>query len=188
MSAEIFYLVGKPNHLKQELIYALRDKLNQETSITIPQVVTTDESVALSDNYEYVEERDFNLRNSMGMYCLTWEKNKYQYAVVADLIQRVNTGVDVILNGSMKNVQQARKQFPNLNIVVIKNQGGGYNVQPNQYLIAEEDEIKLEWHDSDDDMGQPYVLTMVNETSMNKAIEMLLNLVTYERNSYGKVV
>lgn len=188
MNAEIFYLVGKPNHLKQELIYAMKDRLSEETSVIIPQIVTTDEEVGQSDNYVYVDDRDYKLRNSMGMYCLTWEKNKSKYAVVADLIQRLNTGVDVILNGSMKNVEQARKQFPNLNIVVIKNQGCGNRMLPNQYLIAEDEDIKLEWHDSDDDMGQPYVLTIASDGSMDKAIDMLLNLVTYERSIYGKVV
>ena len=187
MSAELFYLVGKPNHIKQEFVSQLKEKLVNEVSIIVPDVYTTDKEVAEGENYIHLDERDFVLRQSMGMYCLNWEKKQQQYGVVADLIQRLNTGVDVILNGSLHNLEQATKQFPNINTVLIRKPGCRSSESVNQYLIAEDEEVRLEWSDSDQ-MGHPYVLTLMSEESIDKAVEMLIGLVTYERKSFDKVV
>lgn len=187
MSAELFYLVGKSNSLKQVLVAKLKERIRSEASIFIPDVYTTDEAVAEGENYKYLADCDFNLRHSMGMYCLSWEKNEHKYGVGADIIQRLNAGVDVVLNGSLRNIDQAAKQFPNLNTVLVKKQGHHFEKARNQYVIAEEDDVRLEWYDRDD-MGHPYVLTLESENSTDKAVNMLLNLVTYERGKLDEVI
>ena len=192
MNAELFCLVGKPNRLKQEFVSQLKEKLTYEPSIIVPEVYTTDEAVAEGDNYKHLDERDFNLRASMGMYSLGWEKNAHQFGISADIIQRLNTGVDVVVNGSLHNLEQATRLFPNINTVIIKKQGCGSRsdfskINEHQYLIAENEDVKLEWSDADD-MGHPYILTLMSEDDIEKAIEMLLSLISYERNYLDKVV
>lgn len=123
INTELFYLVGKPNRIKQALVTQLKERLENEASIIVPEVYTTDEEAAKGENYILLDERDFHLRQSMGMYCLNWKKNNQYYGVVADIIQRLNMGVDVVLNGSLHNLEQAMKQFPNLNTIIIQKQG-----------------------------------------------------------------
>jgi len=188
MSAELFYLVGKPNNLKQELVSQLKERLSEDKDIIIPQVVTTDPEVAEGDNYIHVEENDFRLRDSMGMYCLKWSKKGHFYGVVADVVQRLNTGVDIVINGSFHNLEQAKTQFPNLNTVIIKKQGVSSQSSSNQYLIAEEEDVKLEWNDKDGDMYHPYVLSMLSEDNVEKGIEILIGLFAYDRKSLAKVI
>jgi len=180
MNAELFYLVGKPNRLKQAFVSQLKEKLTEDASILVPDVYTTDKSEADSGSYVYLDERDFNLRLSMGMYCLCWEKNQHHYGVIADVIQRINTGVDVLLSGSLHNVEQAKKLFPNMNIVQVAKQGCSPQKIVGHHLIAEDDGVRLEWSDNDD-MGTPYVLTLSSEKDIPNAIEMLLALIVYEK-------
>jgi len=188
MNTELFYLVGNPNSLKQIFLSQLKEKLSNEASIIVPQVYTTDKVVAEDDNYIYLDERDFLLRESMGIYCLSWKVRNEYYGVGGDFEQRLNSGVDVILNGSLHNLDQATKHFPNLNVVMIKKQGGCVHDTTNQYLIADDDGVTLEWSSKHEDIGHPYILTLESDDNMEKAIEMFVNLVTYERNAFEKVV
>ncbi|MDH5258619.1 MAG: hypothetical protein OEX07_11445, partial [Gammaproteobacteria bacterium] len=119
---------------------------------------------------------------------LTWTKNNCFYAVGADLIQRLHTGIDVILNGSLHNLEEATKQFPNLNTVLVQKEGSIVREQSNRYLITEDDEVKLEWSDQETDLGHPYILTLQSEHSMDNAVDMLISLVTYEKSCLDKVV
>ena len=182
MSAELYYMVGKPNSLKQSLISVLRESLSGQSSILVPEIYTTDEIVAKSTNYTYIDERNFLLRQSMDIYSLSWEKKDHLYGVSGDLSQRLNSGVDIILNGSLHNQVQARSQFPNLNTVLIQKYNSKIKQDKDCYLIAEDDEVTLAWDSQNTKMGQPYVLTLMSDHGMEKALEMMLTLVTYNRN------
>ena len=182
MNAELYYLVGKPNSLKQSLISVLRESLSGQSSILVPEIYTTDKTVVKSVNYTYIDKRNFLLRQSMDIYSLSWEKKGHLYGVSGDLSQRLNSGVDIILNGSLHNQTQARNQFSNLNTVLIQKYNSKNKHDENCYLIAEDDEVMLAWNSQDTKMGQPYVLTLMSDHGMDKALEMLLTLVTYNKN------
>ncbi len=158
-----------------------------DASIIVPDIFTTDEVVAGGENYLYLDICDFKLRQSVGMYCLSWERNGHHYGVVAEVIQRLNMGIDVVLNGSLRNLEQARKQFLNLNTVLIRMQGSCFDGIKSQCLIAEDDEVRLEWSDRDD-IGHPYVLTLNSENSIEKAVKMLLTLILYDRKSLDQAI
>jgi len=188
MSAELFYLVGKPNRLKQALISVMRETLSDHRSIIVPQIYTTNKEGAESDNYCYVDERNFLLRESMGIYSLHWKKKDCYFGVSGDLTHRLNSGVDVILNGSIHNLEAATKQFPNLNAVIIQKQGNLIHRTVDYYPIAEDADVRLEWNSKDASMGHPYVLTLLSEDGMDRAKEMLLNLISYNRYNLEDVV
>lgn len=187
MSAELYYLVGKPNSLKQALVSELRNTLAEKTDILVPEVYTTDEVQAESENYIHIDERNFLLRESMDVYCMSWEKNGHYYGFSGDLIQRLNSGVDIILNGSFHSLDQAKKQFPGINTVMIKRQNKVSSDNEN-YLIAEDDEVRLEWDSQDAKFGHPYVLTLMSDDGMQNALDMLSTLITYNRNCLQYVV
>ena len=183
MSAELYYLVGKPNSLKQDLISVLRKSLSNQPGIIVPEIFTTDKLVAENDNFIYVDERNFRLRQSMDLYSLSWVKKDQLYGVNGDLTHRLNSGADVILNGSLHNLDQVKYLYPNVNTIVIKNLTDGDESDNDNYLIAENDEVKLEWESKDKGLGHPYVLTLMSGHCMENAIEMILSLIIYNRNS-----
>jgi len=182
MNAELYYLVGKPNSLKQSLVSVLRESLSGQSSVLVPEVYTTDEAVAKSENYIYIDQRNFLLRKSMDIYSLSWEKKGQLFGVSGDLSQRLNSGVDVILNGSLHNLDQAKSLYPNINTVLIQKQSKEKVRSDSYYLIAEDDEVTLEWDSQGENMGHPYVLTLMSGHGMDKALEMMLTLITYNRN------
>jgi len=182
MNGELYYLVGKPNTLKQSLVSVLRKSLSDQSDIIVPEIYTTDETVAKCENYIYIDERNFLLRQSMDLYSLSWEKNESFYGVSGDLSQRIASGADVILNGSLHNLSRAKLLFPSISIVFIKKQAADEFDVEGRYLIAEHDEVKLEWDEKDFKLGQPYVLTLMSDHCMENAIEMILSLVTHNRD------
>lgn len=182
MNAELYYLVGKPNSLKQALVSVLRKSLTGQSDIIIPKVYTTDKVAAEGDNYSYIDERNFLLRQSMDLYGLSWEKKGHFYGVNGDFSQRLESGVDIILNGSLLNFEQAKKLCPNMNTIVVRKQKSDGDNDRCEYLIAENDEVKLEWECQDTKFGHPYVLTLMSDQCMGNAIEMILSLVIYNRN------
>jgi len=178
MNAELFYLVGKPNSLKQLFVEELKLRVLENLNIFVPDVYTTNPSLIDASNYKYIDERDFSLRSSMGMYCLDWKCKDAYFGVSGDLYHRLNNGVSVVLNGSVHNVEDATAQFPNMNTLVIEKQNN--RRLSNNTLIAENDDVVLEWSEHETELGYPYILSMPGEEQMGSAVELFLNLINYE--------
>ena len=184
MNAELYYLVGKPDALKQSMASVLRQSLSEISSVFIPEIFTTDDEISENENYRYIDERNFRLRQSMDVYSLSWKKQGHFFGVNGDISQRLNSGVDVVINGSFHNLKQARQQFPNINIVLIRRE---HVAIKKHYLIAEDDEVRLEFDGNKGEMGFLYMLTMMSGHGMGNALDMLLMLISNNR-SYLKNV
>jgi len=185
MNSEIYYIVGAPNSLKQVLISVLRETLSPDTKAIVPVVFTTDQSIAESENYQFIDERNFLLRQSMGMYSLSWKRKNEQYGIEGDIQQRQHSGCDIIINGSLSNLSVARRLYPEMNIILIR---GCQSNQSNYPIIAEDDEVRLEMSTDDLSMGFPFILTVMSLHGMANAVDMLLMLIKYNNLELKKAV
>lgn len=185
MKSTLYYLIGQPNTLKQGVISAVRASQSLGSPIIIPEIYTTDPKVAAGNNYSYIDKRNFILRKSMGFYSLSWEKNSMSYGVNGDVNQRLNSGYDVILNGSFDNIFEAKKSFPDLSTVLIRN---FFSCSDQSDLIAEDDDVRLERMFSNRGAVYSYILTVMSAHGMHNALAMLNSLFAYNRRQLERVI
>jgi len=187
-SGELYYLIGKPNQIKNDLLYSLNKLTKQEKLINIQKTVTTDEYLKDHSQYSFVTESDFNLRKRMGLYCLDWTKKGHSFGISGEISPLLNKGVNVLLNGSFQNVMQAVKQFPLLNVIMIKSQTTENSHNTEGYPLLEDDGVSLEWVAHANGVYCPYVLTMIEHGVTDKAAELIIDFTMSEQVSLDKAV
>lgn len=181
MKAEIYYVIGKPASLKHEFFNKLHAVSQDEDFLRIPRLFTTDPTLQTLDNIYYIDERDFELRHSMGIYCLNWEKSGYKYGVCGEGAQWVQNGYSVVVNGSLHNLDQALRTFPELNVVLLRQEGEDELIVGN--TLIESDVARLDWVNSVNGICCPYVLSIVEADAVTRASQLLLELIEYNRGA-----
>lgn len=181
MQGEIYYIVGNPAHLKSEF-FNLFNRASQDIEILrIPRLFTTDQALVEMENVYYVDERDFELRNSMGIYCLTWKKAEHSYGVCGEGAQWAQNGYSVVINGSLHNVEKALKIFPSANVVMLRLEDESKALSTNTLLEVEN--ASLTWVNSANRVDCPYILNLYHQEAMNDAVELLIEFITYNRQA-----
>ncbi len=157
MNGEIYYVVGKPAHLKHEFFNQLWQVSRDDSSLKIPRLYTTNPELQEVDNIQYIDKCDFELRDTIGIYCLTWAKAGYHYGVCGEGVQWAQNGHTVVINGSLLNLDQAMKSFPEINVVLLRLDT--QDELPSSNSVMEVGDARIDWVDSVNGLYCPYVLT-----------------------------
>ena len=187
-NGEFYYLIGKPNQLKHELLHSLNKLTKNERSIVIPKTITTNEQHKDDNNYSYVEESDFMLRKNMGLYCLDWEKKESSYGISGEVSQLINKGINVFVNGSLLNIEHAMKLFPTINVVMIRNENTNSDSDSDGYPLVESENARLEWMRHANGVYCPFVLTIINKYELDEVASLLMNFAIFEHSQLAKAV
>jgi len=188
VKGEIYYLIGKPNHLKHELLNSLTHLSESYASCTVFQTFTTSDVIAKDGHFEYLDEVDFKLRQSMDMFSLYWEKNGMFYGISGEVSEYLNKGINVVINGSLHNVEQASKLFPQMNVIMVKKQKPSSELAMEGYPLIIDEDVQLEWVNNVNGIYCPYVLTLLEDNAQEKAAELLIKLIEYNESYLDKVI
>ena len=181
MNAEMYYVIGKPAYLKYDFFHYLSVASETHSYLRIPRLFTTDEQFESLDNTYIIDERDFNLRDSLGIYCLTWKKGGHYFGICAEGAQWVHNGYSVVMNGSFANVSQALKVFPEMNVILLRSVGDEDTSIGNRLL--ESDGARLDWVDSANGVCCPYILSFSEGAGIQSASQLLTEFIGYNHNS-----
>lgn len=181
MQSEIYYVIGKPACLKHEFFNRLWQASQDVEFIKIPRLFTTNPALMDLDNIFHIDERDFELRDSMGIYCLSWKKADHFYGICGEGAQWAQNGYSVVINGSLHNLEQALKVFPEINVVMLRMESVDELATSN--LLIEADDAHLEWVPSLNGISCPYVLNLLDQGATTTASQLLVELLEYNRRS-----
>ncbi len=187
-NGELYYLIGKPNQLKHELLHSLNKLTKNERSIVIPNTITTDVRLEDDDNYSYVEKSDFVLRKSMGLYCLDWEKMENSFGISGEVSQLINKGINVFMNGSLINIENAMKLFPKINVVMIRSESTSSDSDYDGFPLIESENARLEWVRQANGIYCPFVLTIINKYKLDDIASLLINFTLSNHSQLAKAV
>ena len=188
VKGEIYYLIGKPNHLKHELFKSLTRLGKSNVSCMVFQTFTTSDAIVNDGGFEYLDETDFKVRHSMDMFSLYWEKSGVFYGVGSEISDYLNKGVNIVINGSLHNVEQASKLFPQMNVIMVKKQKPGSELALEGYPLIIDEDVQLEWVNNVNGIYCPYVLTLLEDDAQQKAAELLIKLIEYNESYLDKVI
>lgn len=181
VNGEIYYVVGRPAYIKYEFFNALSAATEDHNFLRIPRLFTTCPTISESSHAFIIDERDFELRDSMGIYGLSWETNGHKFGICAEGSQWVQNGYSVVINGSLHNLNQAMKVWPELNVVLLRMEDQLESAVDN--ILIESDQARLDWVDSISGICCPYILSISEESGVEDASRLLLDFINYSRNS-----
>jgi len=181
MNAEMYYVIGKPAYLKYDFFNHLSVASEKHSFLRIPRLFTTDEQMEGLDNTYVIDERDFLLRDSLGIYCLTWKKGDHHFGICAEGAQWVQNGYSVVMHGSLININQTLKVFPEMNVILLRSIDD--DEAPIGNRLLESEGAHLDWVDSANGVCCPYILSFSEGAGIQSASELLTDFIGYNHNS-----
>ena len=181
MNLDVFYVIGKPGHLTYEFFNRLSLFSEKQSLLKIPRLFTTNTELLGLDNIFVIDDRDFQLRESLGIYCLTWHKGEHWYGICAEGLQWAHNGYSVVMPGSLSNLNEAIRAFPGLNVVLLHYLDTQKVFEQNP--ILESDSARLDCVETAHGVCCPFLLSFMKEEGLENACDLLLEFIHYQQNN-----
>lgn len=110
MSGKLFYLMGASGSGKDALLQGCRHRLQHSHQAFIAHRYITRAADAGGENHIHLTESEFQLRINTQMFALHWASHGHLYGIGKEVEIWVNSGINVIINGSREYLPQAQKK------------------------------------------------------------------------------
>ena len=115
MKGRLFAVVGPSGAGKDTLLQGLCIEGGPHW---VRRVITRPESAG-GEPFEGVTETEFAMREALGRFALVWRAHGLSYGIPRIELEPLNSGRDVIFNGSRTAMVQAARIFPQLRVIVV---------------------------------------------------------------------
>lgn len=72
------------------------------------------------ENHVELSVAEFSKRRKLGLFALDWQSHQNFYGIGSEIIQWLNAGANVVVNGSREYLPTATKRFPAMRVVLIE--------------------------------------------------------------------
>lgn len=107
--SKIVWLMGPSGSGKDSLLTALRQQENNQ--LLVAHRYITRAADAGCENHIALSEKEFAQRQKQGLFALCWQAHRQSYAVGIELDIWLDSGLDVVVNGSRQHLAQARARY-----------------------------------------------------------------------------
>lgn len=107
--SKIVWLMGPSGSGKDSLLTALRQQENNQ--LLVAHRYITRAADAGCENHIALSEKEFTQRRKQGLFALCWQAHHQSYGVGIELDIWLDTGFDVVVNGSRQHLAQARARY-----------------------------------------------------------------------------
>ncbi|OAT15135.1 PhnN family ATP-binding protein/guanylate kinase [Buttiauxella noackiae ATCC 51607] len=107
--SKIVWLMGPSGSGKDSLLTALRQQENNQ--LLVAHRYITRAADAGCENHIALSEKEFAQRQKQGLFALCWQAHRQSYAVGIELDIWLDSGLDVVVNGSRQHLVQARARY-----------------------------------------------------------------------------
>lgn len=117
--SKLFYIIGASGAGKDTLMNYAREKINGSQKVIFVHRYITRPPLAGNENHVHLTEREFKARIEANLFALHWESHGKYYGIGVEIINWMQLGFNVIVNGSREYLPIARQHFPKLVTVLI---------------------------------------------------------------------
>lgn len=175
----LFYLVGASGSGKDSLLEGCRRHLPAQLRCCIAHRYITRAAGAGGENHIHLSEAEFHLREELGLFAMHWYSHGYHYGIGNEIDAWLDSGANVLINGSREYLPKAMAMYDELVPVLI-------DVNPDklrQRLLnrgrenPEEIECRLARHARMVAQMPDCTLHVSNDGKLEEGVQALLNLV-----------
>ncbi|RPH24224.1 ribose 1,5-bisphosphokinase [Buttiauxella warmboldiae] len=107
--SKIVWLMGPSGSGKDSLLGALRQQENNQ--LLVAHRYITRAADAGCENHIALSAKEFTQRQQQGLFALCWQAHHQRYGVGIELDIWLDSGLDVVVNGSRQHLPQARARY-----------------------------------------------------------------------------
>ncbi|MGY5958844.1 ribose 1,5-bisphosphokinase [Kosakonia sp. BK9b] len=107
--SRLIWLMGPSGAGKDSLLAALRSR--EHPQLLVAHRYITRPASAGSENHIALSEKEFFTRAEQHLFTLSWHANGFYYGIGAEIDLWLQTGFDVVVNGSRGHLPQALAQY-----------------------------------------------------------------------------
>lgn len=116
----LFYVIGPSGSGKDSLMNYARQQVAGEQAVLFAHRYITRPMDAGGENHVELTVAEFQTRRSLGLFALDWQSHQNDYGIGIELVQWLNAGANVVVNGSRAYLPTATERFPALRVVLIE--------------------------------------------------------------------
>lgn len=107
--SKMVWLMGPSGSGKDSLLTALRQQ--EHNRLLIAHRYITRAADAGCENHISLSEKEFTQRQQQGLFALSWQAHHQNYGIGVELDLWLESGIDVVVNGSRQHLKQARERY-----------------------------------------------------------------------------
>ena len=178
----LFFLIGPAGVGKDTLLNKLKKKQYSSKQPLVAHRYITKAIKENDENHIEMSELDFNRRKEAGLFLFDWEYQGGSYGVGKEVLQWLESGEHVIVNGSRRYLSIAQKIYPELVPIWMTI---SEKVLRKRLIIRaretkQEREQRIEENHELERFKSDRCITITNDASMKKTIRQILALIETE--------
>ena len=178
--AKLFYVIGASGAGKDSLLHYARNHIPAAPPVAFAHRYITRPAMAGGENHVELSDAEFQTRLDRGCFAMHWESHGLHYGIGIEIIEWMNAGLDVMLNGSRAYLNTAADQFPQLVPVLIQVEPGVLRKRlfKRGRESAYEINARLRRAASEDNVDHPALVRIDNSKDIDSAGNTLVRLLT----------
>ncbi len=125
--ARLIYLIGASGSGKDTILSKTKELLNSDDFVFVKRYITRPYSVSskngVDEDHYYLSHEDFEKKLESNFFAMHWNSHNNYYGIAKSINNDLTNNKTVIINGSREYLAQAKKDYPDLQAVLI-------NVEP----------------------------------------------------------
>lgn len=119
-NSTIIYLIGASGAGKDTLLKNLRNNGTSTSKIIVAHRYITRPINVIDENYIYLSTEEFEDRKANGLFLFSWSSNGNNYGIGIEVLDWLNKGFSVVINGSREYLDTAMQIYQNIQPVLVE--------------------------------------------------------------------
>ncbi|MBV8030594.1 MAG: phosphonate metabolism protein/1,5-bisphosphokinase (PRPP-forming) PhnN [Betaproteobacteria bacterium] len=115
----LLYVAGPSGAGKDAILGWAKRNLPEDAPVAFARRAITRARDGVSEDHEALSVAEFEARLARGEFAMAWTANGHRYGIGAEIREWLARGLTVVVSGSREYLPHARREFPDLEVVLV---------------------------------------------------------------------